>query len=73
LPFYDLDGFHPSILGSYMAALVMAQQITGGDLTTLDPVIKSPVGTLQLGQELADLLHASAHEANALFGRRPTS
>ncbi len=72
LPFYELDGFHPSILGSYMAALVIAQQITGGDLTTLDPVIKSPTGTLQLGQALADLLHEAAHDANENFGRRPS-
>ena len=48
-------------------------QLTGGDLTTLDPVIKSPVGTLDMDQPLADLLHAAAHEATANFGRVPVA
>ena len=73
IEFYDFDQFHPSLLGSYMAALVMAQQLTGGDLSTLAPVIEFNGGTEDLEQELADLLHAAAHEANRTFGRTPSS
>lgn len=63
VPLYGPDGFHPSPTGTYLAALVIYQQITG----------RSPVG-LPPGAEMtaarALLLQEAAQEANAQFGRR---
>lgn len=69
---YAEDRFHPSASGSYLAALVMFQQLTGA----------SPVGlpahlTLRSGQSLdvpdawAPLLQDAAVEANRTFARVP--
>jgi hypothetical protein len=68
LPLYGPDGFHPSPTGSYLAALVMFERITG----------KSPIGLpgsvsvdtpssfrIDLDPDTALLLQRSAAEANA--------
>jgi hypothetical protein len=63
VPLYDSDGFHPTPTATYLAALVMYQQITG----------RSPVGLPAWPQMSADralLLQEAAQEANAQFGRR---
>jgi hypothetical protein len=63
VPLYGPDGFHPSQTGTYLAALVIYQQMTG----------RSPVGLPGIGQmpaERALLLQEAAQEANAQFGRR---
>jgi hypothetical protein len=60
---YGPDGFHPSPAGTYLAALVIYQQITG----------RSPLGlpgAAQMPAERALLLQEAAQEANAQFGRR---
>jgi hypothetical protein len=60
---YGPDGFHPSPTGTYLAALVIYQQITG----------RSPVGLpagAQIPADRARLLQEAAQEANAQFGRR---
>lgn len=63
VPLYGPDGFHPTPTATYLAALVIYQQITG----------RSPVGLpasteIQAGRAL--LLQEAAQEANAQFGRR---
>jgi hypothetical protein len=62
MPLYGPDGFHPTTTASYLAALVIYQQITG----------RSPVG-LPAGTDMsaarALLLQDAAQEANAQFGR----
>jgi hypothetical protein len=63
VPLYGPDGFHPTPTGTYLAALVICQQITG----------RSPVGLppgTQMTAERALLLQEAAQEANAQFGRR---
>lgn len=64
LQLYGDDGFHPSRIGTYLAALVMFEQITG----------RSPVGAPAVvdGIGAADLriLQESAAEANRNFARR---
>ena len=62
VPLYGPDGFHPTPTGSYLAALVIFQQITG----------RSPVGLpawTKISADRALLLQEAAQEANAQFGR----
>jgi hypothetical protein len=62
VPLYGPDGFHPTPTATYLAALVMYQQIGG----------RSPVGLPGLMEMPADrvlLLQQAAQEANAQFGR----
>ena len=63
VPLYGPDGFHPTPTATYLAALVIYQQITG----------RSPVGIpawTQMPADRALLLQEAAQEANAQFGRR---
>lgn len=63
VPLYGPDGFHPTPTATYLAALVIYQQITG----------RSPVGLppgTQMSTARALLLQEAAQEANAQFGRR---
>ena len=63
VPLYGPDGFHPTPTATYLAALVIYQQVTG----------RSPVGLPAWSQMSADralLLQEAAREANAEFGRR---
>ncbi|KPJ83288.1 MAG: hypothetical protein AMS19_04935 [Gemmatimonas sp. SG8_23] len=70
LPLYGSDGFHPSVLGTYLAALVMYEQITGLDARALPAVITGAAGSLELDEEVAAALQAAAHEANLRHARR---
>ncbi len=70
LALYSADRFHPSLLGSYLAALVMFEQITGRDLRTLPAVIPTTAGDVTMTPELAILLQEAAIEANASFAIR---
>ena len=69
LELYGPDRFHPSLLGSYLVALVMYEQLSGKDPRELPPEIPIPGGTVQLTQEVADALQAAAVEANEAFAR----
>ena len=69
LGLYGPDGFHPSEMGSYLAALVMFEQLAGRDLSGLPRVIPTAAGLLPITQELGDLLQAAAMEANEQFAR----
>jgi hypothetical protein len=63
VPLYGPDGFHPTPTATYLAALVMYQQISG----------RSPVGLpgwMEMPADRALLLQQAAQEANAQFGRR---
>jgi len=71
LRLYDDDGFHPSILGSYLAALVFFEQITGLDPAVLSGEFCVPGwGRVELSAGLTELLQEAAAEANANFARR---
>ena len=69
LVLYGPDEFHPSAMGSYLAALVMFQQLADRDPSTLPAVIPTQSGNVNLTPELAALLHDSAKEANEQFAR----
>lgn len=63
MPLYGPDGFHPTTTATYLAALVIYQQISG----------RSPVGLPAWAQMPADralLLQEAAQEANTEFGKR---
>jgi len=63
VPLYGPDGFHPTPTATYLAALVIYQQITG----------RTPVGLpawTEMSADRALLLQQAAQEANAQFGRR---
>jgi hypothetical protein len=72
LPLYGNDGFHPSALGSYLAALVIYQQLTGRSPIGLPATLESSSGAfapIAIPPSTATLLQESAAEANA---RSPT-
>ena len=63
MPLYGPDGFHPTVTATYLAALVIYQQISG----------RSPVGLpawTGVSSARALVLQEAALEANAQFGRR---
>ncbi len=63
VPLYGADGFHPTPTATYLAALVIYQQITG----------TSPVGLptwTGIRADRARVLQEAAQEANTQFGRR---
>jgi hypothetical protein len=70
LPLYAADGFHPSVLGSVVAAYVIWQRLTGRSPVGLPPVIEGGESVrIDLGPEQAAIIQAAAAEANARFGR----
>lgn len=66
---YGRDGFHPSFDATYLAALVMYQQLAGRDPRTL-PESSVPRG---MSTEDALLLQTAAAEANEAHARIPNS
>ena len=67
LPLYAGDGFHPSPLGTYLAAMVIYERLTGHDARLLPgrAVVQglpenAPEATIRLLQQ-------AAHETNALY------
>ncbi len=67
LALYGPDGFHPSLLGSYLAALVMYEQLSGRDPRDLPAVIPTASGNTTLDPATAAVLHQAAAEANEQF------
>ena len=67
LAFYGPDGFHPTLLGSYLAAVVMMEKLTGHDPRELPPMIQRAGGNVPLEPEVATLIHEAAAEANRRF------
>jgi hypothetical protein len=71
LQLYGGDGYHPSELGTYLAALVIYERITGRDARTLpDVAIRAGGGSLNVSASTVQLLQESAHEANATYPAR---
>ena len=68
LQLYGSDGFHPSPAGTYLAALVMFQQLTGRSPIGLPGNVVTASGVvLGLSSETAAILQEAAAEANSLF------
>jgi hypothetical protein len=62
LPLYDDDGYHPSLMGSYLAALTIYHGLTRRTVMGLP----APSG---IPAEVVPLLQRAAEEATAQFGR----
>lgn len=70
LPFYGPDEFHPSVQGSYLAALVMFEQVTGLSAAGLPRILETAqAGRITIPEGVAAALHAAATEANQRFAR----
>ena len=63
VPLYGPDGFHPTPTATYLAALVIYQQVSGRSPIGLPALPDMPVARALLLQE-------AAQEANTQFGRR---
>lgn len=71
LMFYSPDGLHPTVAGSYLAALVIYEQLCGQTPIGLPSELKLRSGVkVELPFEQAKLLQEVAAEANKRFGRR---
>ena len=68
LPLYGRDGFHPARLGTYLAALVMFEQLAGQDPRTLPAMIPGLHKGDPMVPERARVLQNAAVEANARVG-----
>ncbi|MCZ6758491.1 MAG: SGNH/GDSL hydrolase family protein [Bacteroidetes bacterium] len=66
---YGSDGFHPSKTGSYLAALVMYQQLANRDPRELP----ADAAKINLPEEVVRLLQKAAFDANELHARILTS
>lgn len=65
LPLYGPDGFHPSEAGSYLAALVIYEQLTGMDPRVLPP----DAGGVSLSESRVEILQQAAATANREHAR----
>ena len=67
LTLYAADGLHPSPIGTYLAALVMYERITGKDATSLPARALVAGKLLNLSDATVRLLQRAAHAANQDF------
>ncbi len=65
LPLYGPDGFHPSPLGTYLAALVVTAGLTGQPLPAVEFSIDRPGFKLTVSSARARLLRTAAADALA--------
>jgi hypothetical protein len=63
LPLYGSDGFHPSPLGTYLAALTIYEALTGHDARRLPPTAVVNGVSLDLPARTVRLLQEAAHQA----------
>jgi len=71
IPVWGPDGFHPSGVGTFLAALEIYERITGRDPRTLPPIAFSNGLPFGLPEATIRLLQAAAHDANAVFPPNP--
>lgn len=67
LPLYSGDGFHPSELGSYLAALVIYARLAALDPRTLPPLALAGQQRLPVSENAVRLLQGAAHAAIARY------
>jgi hypothetical protein len=70
LPLYGADGYHPSELGTYLAALVIYEGITGSDSRALPDQAIVGGRTLNATRSRVRLLQDAAHQTVIRFGRK---
>ncbi len=67
LKLYGIDGFHPSLLGSYLAALVMFNRLSDYDILKLPASIPSKIRFTAIPADQAKILKEAAIKANEQF------
>lgn len=67
LALYGPDNFHPSPLGTYLAALVIYERITGRDVRDLPPTAIVENRMLDIPEETVRLLQRAAHTTNERY------
>ena len=67
LPLYGPDNFHPSPLGTYLAALTIYERLTGHDPRTLPPYAFVGGAALNVPEATVRLLQQAAHSANTQY------
>jgi hypothetical protein len=67
LAFYGPDGLHPSALGTYVAALVIYERLTGKDARQLPATPVVDGRNLNVSEATIRLVQRAAHETNALY------
>lgn len=67
LKLYHVDGLHSSALGTYLAALVIYERITGHDARLLPAAAVVEGNQLNVPESTIRLLQRAAHETNALY------
>jgi len=67
LAVYGPDGFHPSSVGTFLAALEIYERITGRDARSLPPIAFSNGLPLALPEATVRVLQAAAHDANTMY------
>lgn len=70
LQLYGYDGLHPSPLGTYLAALVMYEKITGHDARSLPARVIVGGAELNVAEARIRLLQNAAHETNLQFTKK---
>lgn len=60
LQLYDADGLHPSALGTYLAALVMYERLTGKDARQLPASASWTPAQLALARRLQEIAHGTS-------------
>jgi len=67
LPLYGPDGYHPSPLGTYLAALTIYERLTGHDARKVPPYAFVNGAALKVSEATVRLLQRAAHAANAAY------
>jgi hypothetical protein len=67
LALYGPDNFHPSPLGTYLAALVIFERLTGRDSRNLPAVAVADGQSLDVSVSSVKLLQRAAHTTNARY------
>ena len=67
LQFFQSDGLHPTPLGTYIAALVIYERLTGKDARQLPGTAVVNGSTLSTPEATVRLLQRAAHETNAMY------
>lgn len=65
-PLYSGDGYHPSQAGTYLAALVIYEKLTGNDARALPTNIRVGINKFVLPEAQVRQLQQAAHSANQL-------
>ena len=67
LPLYGGDGFHPSAMGSFLAALEIYERLSGRDVRTLPAAAFSLGEPIAMSADTVRWLQQAAHAANAAW------